>query len=77
METSYDVRIWKVEVYRGTRRTSYTVRWSVAGKPRGQTFKTAALADAFRSDLVAAARRVRRSARSPAGRCRWSGRSAG
>jgi integrase len=57
METSYDVRIWKVEVYRGTRRTSYTVRWSVAGKPRRQTFKTAALADAFRSDLVAAARR--------------------
>ena len=56
-ETSYDVRIWKTEVYEGARRTSHTVRWSVAGRPWRQTFKTAALADAFRSELVTAARR--------------------
>ena len=77
METSYDVRIWKTEVYEGARRTSHTVRWSVAGHPWRQTFKTAALAGAFRSELVTASRRVRRSGSSRAARCRWSGRSGG
>ena len=57
METSYDVRIWKMEVYRGTRTTSHRVRWSVAGRRWRETFKTAALAEAFRSELVTAARR--------------------
>ena len=57
MDTSYDVRIWKTEVYEGARRTSHTVRWSVAGRPWRQTFKTAALADAFRSELVTASRK--------------------
>lgn len=57
METSYDVRIWKTEVYSGQRRSTHTVRWSVAGRPWRQPHKTAALADAFRSDLVSASRR--------------------
>lgn len=57
METSYDVRIWKTEVYSGARTTTHTVRWTVAGKPWREPFKTAAHADAFRSDLVSAARR--------------------
>lgn len=57
METSYDVRIWKTEVYEGARRATYTVRWSVAGRPWRQPHKTAALADAFRSELVSASRR--------------------
>lgn len=56
-ETSYDVKVWKLETYRGTRTTSYRVRWSVAGKQWRRSFRTAALADAFRSDLVQAARR--------------------
>jgi len=56
-DTSYDVRVWKTEVYRGTRANTYYVRWSVAGHRRKQPFKTRALADSFRSDLVAAARR--------------------
>jgi hypothetical protein len=29
METSYDVRVFKVDVYEGTKPTSHTVRWSV------------------------------------------------
>ena len=33
------------------------MRWSVAGKERKEPFKTVALADGFRSDLVAAARK--------------------
>jgi integrase len=57
MDTSYDVRIWKTEVYSGARSTSHTVKWSVAGRRFREPFKTAALADAFRSELVTAARR--------------------
>jgi site-specific recombinase XerD len=56
-ETSYDVRIWKVEVYEGARLTSHRVRWAVAGRRWRETFRTASHADAFRSELVRAARR--------------------
>ena len=51
-ETSYDVKVWKIETYRGSRTTSYRVRWVVAGRPHRETFRTSALADAFRSELV-------------------------
>ncbi len=57
MDTSYDVRIWKTQVRVGARTSTHTVRWSVAGTPRKRGFRTAALADAFRSELVTAARR--------------------
>ncbi|MEU7821266.1 integrase [Catellatospora sp. NPDC049133] len=56
MTTTYDVRIWKNEVYVGKRTTTYWVLWSVAGQRRKEPFKTAALADSFRSGLVSAAR---------------------
>lgn len=54
METTYDVRIWKTEVYKGKRGTTYSVRWSVNGKAKREPFATAALADAFRSELKTA-----------------------
>src|SRR5690348_2067976 len=57
METSYDVRVWKIESYQGTRTTTYRVRWSVAGRKWREPFRTHALADAFRSELLRAARR--------------------
>ncbi|MGE3413993.1 MAG: tyrosine-type recombinase/integrase [Dehalococcoidia bacterium] len=57
MATSYDVKVWKIEVYKGARGTSYYVRWSVGGQRKREPFRTKALADAFRSDLVQAARR--------------------
>jgi hypothetical protein len=57
MDTSYDVRIWKTEVCSGARRSTYTVRWTVGGKPWREPFKTVALADAFRSELVTVARK--------------------
>lgn len=57
METSYDVRIWKVEPIKGKKTTSYRARWVVAGKRFGEPFATAALADSFRAQLVTAARR--------------------
>jgi hypothetical protein len=56
METSYDIRIWKTQVYRGARTTTYTVRWSVAAG-RGKSRSGRPLAEAFRSELVTAARR--------------------
>src|SRR5262249_28595599 len=57
MATTYDVRIWKTEVYEGKRGTTYYVRWKVAGKSWREPFKGKALAEGFRSDLVAAARK--------------------
>jgi integrase len=55
--TTYDVRVWKTEVYRGKRVTTYRVRWEVAGRPRKAPFRTLALADSFRSEPLTAARK--------------------
>jgi integrase len=54
MPTTYDVRIWpKFEEYTGKRGTTYTVRWSVAGKWQRSKppFTSFNLADSFRSEL--------------------------
>jgi integrase len=48
---SYDVRFWKIDARPGKRRTSYRVRWTVAGQTFTETFATFELADAFRSRL--------------------------
>jgi hypothetical protein len=55
--TTYDVRFHKTHVYKGSRVTTYYVRWTVAGQPRKQSFRTRALADSFRAELLSAARR--------------------
>jgi integrase len=57
MDTSYDVRVWKTEVYKGARKTTHTVRWSVGGRRWKKSHGTAALAEGFRSELLTAARR--------------------
>ena len=57
-ESSYDVRVYKTEVYKGKRKTTHYVRWSVGGRAFKRPHSTAALADSFRSDLVSAARRA-------------------
>jgi integrase len=52
----YDVRVWpKLLVYRGKRKTTYTVRWRVGTNVFRQPHSTSALADSFRSELVTAA----------------------
>ncbi len=56
-QTTYDVRVWKVEKYVGAAVTTYTVRWSVGGRRRRQPHRTAALAETFRSELLTAMRR--------------------
>ncbi|MFB7930863.1 tyrosine-type recombinase/integrase [Streptomyces sp. NPDC056039] len=57
MEISYDVRVWQIETRQGQRRDSYGVHWSVAGRRRGGTFQTYALADGFRAELLTATHR--------------------
>jgi len=56
-EISYDARVYKTEVYRGSRVTTYKVRWKVGGRLRKEGFRTAAQADSFRSALLTAARK--------------------
>ncbi len=56
METSYEVRIWTNRIYRGARTTTHYVRWKVAVTCFQVPFKTGALAESFRSQLLAAAR---------------------
>lgn len=54
---SYDVRVWKTEVYRGERVTTHRVMWRVGGRRLKRSFRTAAAADSFRSELITASRR--------------------
>ena len=63
---------WKVFhlVNPSTRGTTYYVRWLVAGKEFTEPFKGKALSDGFLADLVAAARKVRRSTSRPVCPCR-------
>jgi integrase len=55
--TTYDVRIYRTEVYKGVKVTTYRVRWKAGNRERRQGFRTAAQADSFRSALLTAARR--------------------
>jgi hypothetical protein len=57
MTTTYDVRVWNIEVYKGKTTTSYLVWWRVAGRRFKERFKTRALADSYRSELLTAARK--------------------
>jgi integrase len=58
MNTTYDVRLWAIREHKGKDRktgkprSSYRVRWLVAGQDFGETFQTRALAESFRSKLV-------------------------
>jgi integrase len=53
---SFDIRFWNTRTYTGKSTTTYYVRWKVAGRLYQRGFQTKALADSFRSELVAAAR---------------------
>jgi integrase len=56
-EISYDVRVYRTRVYKGTKVTTYTVRWKVDGKEWPESFRNTAQAESFRSELIAAARK--------------------
>jgi hypothetical protein len=57
MDTTYDVTVWAIYVYEGKRGKTYYVRWKVGNRRFNESFKTRALADSFRSDLVTATRK--------------------
>lgn len=57
MSLSYDVKIWKIEKRAWRSKTTHRVVWFVAAERFSEKFETVALADSFRSDLVAASRR--------------------
>src|SRR5947209_730476 len=60
--STYDVRIWSIREYKGKDRktgkprSTYRVRWEVAGEEFGKTFQTRPLAESFRSKLIVAQR---------------------
>jgi site-specific recombinase XerC len=55
--TTYDVRVYRTEVYKGARVTTYKVRWKTGHRAWKEGFRNAALADSFRSSLLTAARK--------------------
>jgi integrase len=57
METTYDVRVYKTEVYRGTRVSTYKVRWKTGQRTWKRPFRNAAQAEVFRAELLSAARK--------------------
>jgi len=57
--TTYDVRVYRTEVYKGATVTTYKVRWRTDRRLWKQGFRNAALADSFRSALLTAARKGR------------------
>jgi hypothetical protein len=54
-DTSYDVRFWKIETRAWAASTTYRVHWFVARQHFTESFTRKSLADAFRSQLMAAA----------------------
>jgi hypothetical protein len=55
--TTFDVRVYRTEEYKGVKVTSYRVRWKVGHQQWREGFRTAAQADSFRSALLTAARK--------------------
>ncbi len=55
--TSYSVKVYKTSQVKGAKGIGHRVRWSVDGERFSETHSTAALADAFRSELVTATRK--------------------
>lgn len=54
---TYDVRIWKTEIYKGANVTTYKVRWKTGPRRWKQPFRTKAQAASFEAELRSAARR--------------------
>jgi hypothetical protein len=55
--TTYDVRVYGTDVYKGAKVTTYRVRWKTGHRLWREGFRNAALADSFRSSLLTAARK--------------------
>src|ERR1700741_2295324 len=57
MTYPFNVKIWGIEARAGKKKTRHRLHWMVDEKKFTQTFETAAHADSFRSELMAASRR--------------------
>src|SRR5215831_4007727 len=55
--TTFNVRVYRTEIYKGTEVTTYKVRWKVGGRLWKEGFRNAAQADSFRSALMTATRK--------------------
>jgi integrase len=55
-DITYDVRVYKTEVYKGKTVTTYYVRWKAGGKPWREPFRHSGQAESFRSKLLSAAK---------------------
>ena len=55
--TTFNVRVYRTEVYKGAEVTTYKVRWKVGGRLWKEGFRNAAQADSFRSALMTATRK--------------------
>lgn len=53
---SFDVRFWKIRVYKGKRGRTYSVRWTVAGEEFHDTYGTSTLAESRLAELRTYAR---------------------
>ncbi|GAB2443376.1 site-specific integrase [Streptosporangium sandarakinum] len=57
MNTTYDVRVWRLLINKNKGGNTYTVRWLTADRPWRETFTTRALAESFRAELLTAIRK--------------------
>ncbi len=55
-DITYNVRVYKTKIYKGSRVTTYYVRWKVGSREWKEPHRTDAQAGSFRSSLLAAAR---------------------
>ena len=54
---TYNVRVWRTEIYKGAKVTTYKVRWIVGHREWKEAYRNSAQAESFRSSLLAAARK--------------------
>src|SRR5260370_41216263 len=53
---SFEVRFWKIRIYKGKRGRTHAVRWTVAGQEFHQAYETSALAESRLAELRTFAR---------------------
>ncbi len=56
-DSTYNIRVYRTEVYKGARVTTYRVRWRAGHRLWREGFRNEALADSFRSSLLTEARK--------------------
>lgn len=55
-DITYDVRVYKTEIYKGKTVTTYYVRWNAGGQPTRESLRHSGQAESFRSKLLSAAK---------------------